>query len=311
MTHARPTTTHLRAVPTAVLAEYFDRQQDMLLFIAEVHGVPFARPTHDEPWTLYHAWSPGFLGAHEADVHAVRRGEVPARLADELASRGWTTPGSPSVDALVQRAITTFPAIQNPAELGPFLAEVAARRPRVVVELGTAAGGVLYGLTQLAHPEATIISVDAPWAPGAELTENPNAALFASFPSASQTLHTIAGDSRHHDTLAELRERLAGRPIDVLLVDGDHSYGGVRSDVELYGPLVRDDGLLALHDICMHPTRWGRGNDVAIYWDELSRARGGWTIIDPHGKLDAPRFDTPVGFEMPALGFGLIRARSA
>jgi predicted O-methyltransferase YrrM len=37
-------------------------------------------------------------------------------------------------------------------------------------------------------------------------------------------------------------------PIDLLIVDGDHSLEGVRGDVELWLPFLKADGYIALHD---------------------------------------------------------------
>ena len=45
---------------------------------------------------------------------------------------------------------------------------------------------------------------------------------------------------------------LNGESLDYLFLDGDHSYEGVRRDFEMYAPLVRSGGLIALHDIAMH-----------------------------------------------------------
>lgn len=39
-----------------------------------------------------------------------------------------------------------------------------------------------------------------------------------------------------------------GVPIDYLHIDGDHHYEGVRLDFDLFAPLVRDDGVITLHD---------------------------------------------------------------
>lgn len=41
--------------------------------------------------------------------------------------------------------------------------------------------------------------------------------------------------------------------MDFLFIDGDHAYEGVKADFEMYSPLVRKGGLVALHDICVHP----------------------------------------------------------
>jgi len=39
-----------------------------------------------------------------------------------------------------------------------------------------------------------------------------------------------------------------GISIDYLHIDGDHHYEGVRLDFDLFAPLVRDDGVITLHD---------------------------------------------------------------
>ena len=37
-------------------------------------------------------------------------------------------------------------------------------------------------------------------------------------------------------------------PVDVILVDGDHSYDGVRQDVEKFSPFLKDGGFMWFHD---------------------------------------------------------------
>jgi predicted O-methyltransferase YrrM len=62
---------------------------------------------------------------------------------------------------------------------------------------------------------------------------------------------------------------LAGREIDFLFIDGDHTYEGVKSDFEMYSPLVRAGGLVAFHDIV--PDRFETTGEVHIYWNELKQ----------------------------------------
>jgi predicted O-methyltransferase YrrM len=47
------------------------------------------------------------------------------------------------------------------------------------------------------------------------------------------------------DTWAEL---LRHQPIDMLFIDGDHSYNGVRNDILNWTPMLKDGGIIALHD---------------------------------------------------------------
>ena len=60
---------------------------------------------------------------------------------------------------------------------------------------------------------------------------------------------------------AELvRRRLAGRPLDLLFIDGDHSYESVKRD---YANLaVLEPRLVALHDVVIIPS-------VRKFWEEL------------------------------------------
>lgn len=46
--------------------------------------------------------------------------------------------------------------------------------------------------------------------------------------------------------------------IDVLHIDGDHSYEGVRNDFELWFPMVRRGGCVMFHDICSIPSGPGK-----------------------------------------------------
>jgi predicted O-methyltransferase YrrM len=71
-------------------------------------------------------------------------------------------------------------------------------------------------------------------------------------------------DSHDPRTCERLRRRLAGRAIDFLFIDGDHTYEGVKRDFEMYSPLVRPGGLVALHDVIA-----GDEPEVVRYWQEL------------------------------------------
>jgi hypothetical protein len=55
----------------------------------------------------------------------------------------------------------------------------------------------------------------------------------------------IEGDA---PSVAHRAAAAAGGPIDLLLIDGDHSYEGCRRDYECYAPLLASDGLLLFHD---------------------------------------------------------------
>jgi predicted O-methyltransferase YrrM len=143
--------------------------------------------------------------------------------------------------------------------------------PGVVLELGTARGGTLFLLCHVARDDATLISVDLP---GGEFGGGYSAALaplLASFATKQQCVELIRGDSHSEETSARVTQLLAGSEVDFLLIDGDHTYKGVRRDFETYTPLVRRDGWIALHDIV--PGRPDLVGGVPEFWSELKAAR--------------------------------------
>jgi predicted O-methyltransferase YrrM len=80
----------------------------------------------------------------------------------------------------------------------------------------------------------------------------------------------IVDDS--HSTSCEdaLLKVLNGRKIDLLFIDGDHSYNGVKQDFETYSKYMSDHGVVGFHDI------FSRGDDhmnigVRQFWSEIRK----------------------------------------
>lgn len=84
----------------------------------------------------------------------------------------------------------------------------------------------------------------------------------------------ILGNLHHSKTMEMLKEKLRGRPINILFIDASHFYGNVKKDFELYSPLCKD--IIAIHDIesCRYIER--KKHEVWKFWDELkTRAHKG------------------------------------
>ena len=75
----------------------------------------------------------------------------------------------------------------------------------------------------------------------------------------------LCGDSRHRAMIRKVA-RLAGS-VDLLFIDGDHSYGAVRADWENYHSLVRRGGIVAFHDAS--PNRQPPTNGATVFLKEL------------------------------------------
>lgn len=160
-----------------------------------------------------------------------------------------------------------FRAVQIPSELTALGEILAARRPERALEIGTANGGTLFFLARLANPQATIVSVDLPGGKFGGGYSSTRAWVYRRFARRGQRLQTLRGDSHTLDMLDRVKAVLRGQPLDYLFIDGDHTYEGVKRDFELYAPLVRQGGIIALHDIVEHPP--ALGCDVSRFWNQI------------------------------------------
>ena len=89
-------------------------------------------------------------------------------------------------------------------------------------------------------------------------------------------VHLVVADSRTVDP--------PPAPLELLFVDGDHSYEGAKADFERWSEFVRPGGQLLFHDAVDHG---GYGNvypGVARLVGEVERA-GGWTRLAGAGSI--------------------------
>jgi predicted O-methyltransferase YrrM len=169
---------------------------------------------------------------------------------------------------------------QKIRELHQLIRFLRNRTLETIVEVGTGRGGTLYALCQLANDRATIVSIDLPGgAFGGGYTEK-EVELFRTYGKAGQELYFIRRDSHDETTRDELLRVLREKAIDFLMIDGDHSYEGVKSDFNLYSPLVSEHGLVAFHDILVHPR--SPKCEVHIFWSEIKSDRAVSEIVDTY-----------------------------
>jgi glycosyltransferase involved in cell wall biosynthesis len=165
-------------------------------------------------------------------------------------------------------------ALQKPSELAAFLEYLDGKTVRTVVEIGTAQGGTLGALCQTAADDALVVSVDLPGGDQDETSEadkygQRDTSRMAAYRQPRQHLEFLQLDSHHPATRATLERLLDGRTIDLLFIDGDHSYRGVKQDFEMYVPLLSPEGLVAFHDILPHEVGLAPGVEVDRFWNEL------------------------------------------
>lgn len=116
------------------------------------------------------------------------------------------------------------------------------RAPATIVELGRFKGGSTFVLAVAMPPGSTLRSYDLHAAheagvDGARLDAELRAALDR---YGLAGVELVVADTRTVDLPAE--------PVDLLFVDADHRYEGVRADHERWSPCVRPGGHLLFHD---------------------------------------------------------------
>ena len=199
-----------------------------------------------------------------------------------------------------------LPPWQDRQELEQLLTILQSRRLRTVVEIGTGNGGTFFLLSQAAQPGALVVSVDLPggeFGGGYPLWRS---FFYRGFATRGQRIALLRKDSHTQDTYEEMKRVLGGHQIDFLLIDGDHSYSGVKCDFEMYSRLVAPDGLIAFHDVVPGPSipdrfRDRHGDDISCvgdvprFWRELA--------------AQFPTTELVADWSQARFGIGLLEAR--
>lgn len=140
-----------------------------------------------------------------------------------------------------------------------FLYEWCRRsRPAVTLEIGTYLGGSAAHMA-VGNPDGHVWTLDI----------NPDAVRHADALELPN-LTALLGDSG--PSVDRVRDLLPG-PVDLLYIDGWHSFDQTFAEYQLYRPLVRPGGLMLFDDI-----------DLQTATDEMQRF---WTAVsEPKAKLD-------------------------
>jgi predicted O-methyltransferase YrrM len=112
------------------------------------------------------------------------------------------------------------------------------------VEVGCYAGGSACLVSQRKNTEIISIDLGKPIPP--EIPKK----NFESFNVNKNKYTYIQGNSQIIETVNKLKEIVD--TIDVLFIDGDHSYTGVVNDFQLYSPLVKNGGYVVFDDYNDH-----------------------------------------------------------
>ena len=156
-------------------------------------------------------------------------------------------------------------------------------KPEVIIEIGTAIGGTFFLFSRVASEGATIISIDLPGGTFGAAYPNVKISSYRSFALPKQKIHLIRADSHNQTTLEKVNSILDKKSIDFLFIDGDHTYEGVKKDFEMYSPLVRNNGIIAFHDITVYPPE--TGYEVNKFWNQIKEKYSYSVIVNDPGQV--------------------------
>jgi predicted O-methyltransferase YrrM len=167
-------------------------------------------------------------------------GETPAalvKITDEFRGHGW---------------FLEIRSWQIKSEFIDMLMWAKDLKPANILEIGTAKGATLLAWCRFASNK--VVSVDLPGGIHGGGYPEIKQGLYQHFVSDRDKvkLFCIQDDSHAATTRQKAESFLAGDKLDILFIDGDHTYSGVKRDFELWSPLVRPGGFVVFHDILPH-----------------------------------------------------------
>lgn len=162
---------------------------------------------------------------------------------------------------------------QEPKEIYSFLDFVKTRKKNIDVcmEIGTAKGGTLFLLSRTISENGILISLDLPYGKFGGGYYLWRILLYKSFVHWKQRIVLIRDDSHQDSVRRNIDEILNGRMIDILFIDGDHSYEGVKRDFEDYSKFVSNHGLVAFHDIKVQGIQSDGVYGVNEFWNDVKK----------------------------------------
>lgn len=172
------------------------------------------------------------------------------------------------------RSYFTVPTGQWPWEILTVVDIVKSRLPTRIVEIGCLYGGTLKLWLEclVDRPEAIVLGIDPEIDKVREYVNDKRLMLFKGISANEKAIHAA-------ESLSQL---------DVLFIDGDHSYEGARYDFFRYGRMVKKGGLILLHDIVTFRQEVG----VPKLWEEIK-------------LIEEFQTDEIIGKHEPELGGGI------
>lgn len=161
---------------------------------------------------------------------------------------------------------------QNLEEFTALLEEYKTLNVNCFMEIGSMYGWSLQHFIHYSNKESTAVVIDLPvrnfigpgdWRVATQESNYKN--VWPEWAKAKKCkLFLIPDSSIKESTFNKAKDILNGKQLDFLFIDGDHRYEAIKSDYEMYSPLVRLGGVIGFHDIGEREEGGGRQ-----FWNEI------------------------------------------
>jgi predicted O-methyltransferase YrrM len=148
---------------------------------------------------------------------------------------------------------------------------------RTIVEIGVAEGGSAWDMRTVMDPGGRLVLIDPyPRVAGVNLSSITARRLVNRAPRGTvEWVHALS-----HDAVRGWRGE-----IDVLVIDGDHSYDATRRDFEDWSPHVAGTGAILFHDAVLGPPWMSMEFGSAQFVAELREADSPWRFAESADSL--------------------------
>lgn len=158
---------------------------------------------------------------------------------------------------------------------------VEALQPKTIVELGTHFGVSFFAFCEAAKvlsPESSVYAVDT-WegdAHAGNYGENVYSKVYSHWFNHHRRIGTLI-----RSTFDEANSYFPAESVDLLHIDGLHTYDAVKHDFESWLPKMKKGSVVLFHDINVREREFG----AWLLWDELSKNNDfhGYTINNGYG----------------------------